>query len=452
MKIKISEIINILNCKIENIDLKNEIMVEQISTDTRKIKGNALFIALRGDSFDGHNFIEKAFKNGAKYVITDHKISYPCIIVDDTKEAYLKIAEYYREKINPIVIAITGSVGKTTIKDLISIVLKNKYKVLTTYKNHNNEIGVAQTIMQLEKTHKILVIELGMDHLGEMSKLSKMVKPDYVVLTNIGISHIGNFNSKEEILNAKFEIFDYFKSDGTVIYNGDDLTLSDNIEKIDNKKISFGYKLSNNIITNNFISKGIYGTEIVVKSINDIYNIQTKAIGNHLGYSVLPSIVLGELFNLTNKEIIDGIESYESSDKRMALVEYNKMKIINDTYNASLKSMKSALNTLEDTETKSMKIAILSDILELGSMNEEIHTELGEFISNKKIDKVIFIGDGVKYSYNELKKYNFNECYYFENKNGFKKVINSLVNKDAIVLLKGSRGTRMEEILELLRN
>jgi|LGOV01.1.fsa_nt_gb UDP-N-acetylmuramoyl-tripeptide--D-alanyl-D-alanine ligase len=451
MRIKISEIISILNCKIENIDLKNEMIIEQISTDTRKIKKNSLFIALRGDSFDGHDFIEKAVENGAKYVITDKEVSYPCIIVDDTKKAYLKIAEYYREKINPIVIAITGSVGKTTIKDLISIVLKNKYNVLTTYKNHNNEIGVAQTIMQLEKTHEILVIELGMDHLGEMSKLSKIVKPDYVVLTNIGISHIGNFNSKEEILNAKFEIFDYFKSDGTVIYNGDDLTLSDNIKKIDNKKISFGYKSSNNIVTTNFISKGIYGTKINVKSINDIYNIQTKAIGNHLGYSVLPAIVLGEIFNLTNKEIIDGIELYESSDKRMALVEYNKMKIINDTYNASLKSMKSALNTLEDTETKSMKIAILSDILELGSMNKEIHNELGKFISSKKIDRVIFIGDAIKHSYNELKKYNFNECYYFENKNEFEKVINSLVNKDAIVLLKGSRGTRMEEVMDLLR-
>jgi UDP-N-acetylmuramoyl-tripeptide--D-alanyl-D-alanine ligase len=450
MEIKVSEIIKLLNCEIKNINM-NDIVIESISTDTRKIKENSLFIALRGESFDGHEFIDKAFEKGCLVTVTEEEVNYPCLIVNDTKKAYLKIAEYYREKINPIVIAIIGSVGKTITKELISIVLKNKYQVITTFKNHNNEIGVAQTIFKLEKKHEILVIELGMDHKGEMTKLSEIVKPDYVVLTNIGISHIGNFNSKEEILNAKFEIFDYFKENGLIIFNGDDEILSENVKKINKRNISFGYSDINDIITTKFVSNGIYGTEITVKSINNIYNIKTKAIGNHLGYSVLPAIILGEVLKLTQEEIVCGIKSYESSEKRMALVKIDGMEIINDTYNASLESMKSALNTLEDSKTELIKIAILSDILELGNMSKDIHEKLAKFISEKKINKVIFVGKEVKYSYLKLNEYNFDECYYFEDKDDLRKNIDNLIEPDSIILLKGSRGTKMEDVLEYLR-
>jgi len=296
-----------------------------------------------------------------------------------------------------------------------------------------------------------LVIELGMDHPGEMRVLSKIVKPDYVILTNIGLSHVGNFNSKDDIVKAKFEVFEYIKKDGLVIYNGDDETLNKNIYKIENKTLKFGYEKENNIITTSFISKGIYGNKIKVTTPKNIYDFNTTAIGNHLGYSILPAVLMGELLNLNLDEIKNGIESYKYTDKRMALVKVNNFTIINDTYNASLESMKSALDTLEDTPGDLKKIAFLSDILELGNLSKEIHEELGLYLKNKKIDKVVFIGKEVKYSYLKLKEEKFTDLRYFSNKEELKKEFKNLVEKDAIILLKGSRGTRMEELIEYLQ-
>ena len=451
MNIKINAIINLLDCEIKNINIDDNEVINQISTDTRDIEKGSLFLALKGEKFDGHNFIEKAIQNGAKFIISEVQVDYPCITVKDSKEAYLKIAEFYREKINPIVIAVTGSVGKTTTKEFINNVLKNKYNVLTTYKNFNNEIGVSKTILSLKETDEILVIELGMDHPGEMRVLSKIVKPDYVILTNIGLSHVGNFNSKDDIVKAKFEVFEYIKKDGLVIYNGDDETLNKNIYKIENKTLKFGYEKENNIITTSFISKGIYGNKIKVTTPKNIYDFNTTAIGNHLGYSILPAVLMGELLNLNLDEIKNGIESYKYTDKRMALVKVNNFTIINDTYNASLESMKSALDTLEDTPGDLKKIAFLSDILELGNLSKEIHEELGLYLKNKKIDKVVFIGKEVKYSYLKLKEEKFTDLRYFSNKEELKKEFKNLVEKDAIILLKGSRGTRMEELIEYLQ-
>ncbi|MDM8533270.1 UDP-N-acetylmuramoyl-tripeptide--D-alanyl-D-alanine ligase [Clostridiaceae bacterium HSG29] len=451
MNIKIKEIIELLDCKIKNIDIDDKEAINQISTDTREIEKGSVFLALIGEKFNGHDFIEKAIDNGAKYIISEVQVDYPCIIVKDSKEAYLKIAEFYREKINPIVVAVTGSVGKTTTKEFISNVLKNKYNVLTTYKNFNNEIGVSKTILGLKETDEVLVIELGMDHAGEMRVLSKIVKPDYVILTNIGISHVGNFNSKDDIVKAKFEIFEYIKKDGLVIYNGDDETLNKNILKVENKTLKFGYKKENDIITTSFISKGIYGTKINVITSKNKYVFDTTAIGNHLGYSILPAVLMGELLNLSSDEIKNGIESYKYTDKRMALVKINDITVINDTYNASLESMKSALDTLEDTPLNVKKIAFLSDILELGNMSKEIHEELGLYAINKKIDKVIFVGKEVKYSYLKAKEENFTDLNYFSSKEELKKEFKDLIEKDAIILLKGSRGTKMEELLDYLK-
>ncbi len=451
MNIKVKEIINLLDCKIKNINIDDNEVIDQISTDTRNITKGSVFLALIGEKFDGHDFIEKAIDNGAKFIISEIQVDYPCIIVKNTKEAYLKIAEFYREKINPIVIAVTGSVGKTTTKEFISNVLKNKYNVLTTYKNFNNEIGVSKTILSLKETDEVLVIELGMDHAGEMRVLSKIVKPDYVILTNIGLSHVGNFNSKDDIVKAKFEVFEYIKKDGLVIYNGDDETLNKNIHKVENKTFKFGYGKENDIITNSFISKGIYGTKIKVNILEKTYNFNTTAIGNHLGYSILPAVILGELMDINSTEIIKEIESYKYADKRMALVKVNNFTVINDTYNASLESMKSAIDTLEDTPGDLKKIAFLSDILELGNMSKEIHEELGLYLKNKKINKVIFVGKEVKYSYLKLKEEKFPDLRYFNNKEELKKEFKELVENDSIILLKGSRGTRMEELIEYLK-
>jgi len=450
MKLSLSELKNILDGKIKNVKEQNLDFFD-ISTDTRTLEEASLYIPLVGENFDGHNFIEKAFEKGAILTLSEKEVEHPCFIVEDTKEAYKKIAAYYKEKINPITIAITGSVGKTTTKEIISKVLKKKYKVHTTFKNFNNEIGVAKTILQLDNDHEVLVIELGMDHFGEMHELSKMVKPDFVVLTNIGMSHVGNFNSLDDIAKAKFEIFDFAKDSCIAIINGDDLVIEEKIKELPNKTIAYGYGLGVHGQVIDFQSMGIFGTKIKIKTKKNDYSIDTKAIGSHLGYSVLPSILLGESLQVSKEEIIEGIETFICTDQRMELMAIDDLTIINDAYNASIESIKSAVNTLEETNTHKKRIAFLGDILELGPLAVSTHERLGRFIREKQIDEVIFLGNLMQNAYNEAKENDYNDCYYYPNKWQLKKHLSEHLTEDAIILLKGSRGTKMEEIIEFIK-
>jgi len=450
MKLSLEELKKVLNETVVNAE-KEDLSFIEISTDSRKIVEGSLFIPLVGETFDGHDFIERAFNKGALMTLSEKEVPWPCMIVEDTKKAYLKIAEYYKEKINPITIAITGSVGKTTTKEIISRVLKRKYRVHTTVKNFNNEIGVAQTILALNNQHEVLVIELGMDHFGEMHRLSQMVKPDYVVLTNIGMSHVGNFNSLDDVAQAKFEIFDFCKENTIAIINGDDLVIDEKIKSLNYEQKTYGYGRGLDGTVVGFQSKGIYGTRIKVKTSKEAYEIDTKAIGEHLGYSVLPSILLGELLSVAKVDIIEGIESYIYTEKRMELMKLDEMTIVNDAYNASIESVKSALNTLEDTPTENKRIAFLGDILELGYLAVSTHERIGRFIREKQIDEVIFIGNLMQNAYNEAKDNDFNECYYYPNKWHLKNKIQEHLTDDTILLLKGSRGTKMEEIIDLIK-
>jgi UDP-N-acetylmuramoyl-tripeptide--D-alanyl-D-alanine ligase len=450
MKLSLNELKNILDGSVVNVADENLNFLD-VSTDTRQLKPGALFVPLVGEKFDGHDFIESAFESGAVLTLTEKAVDYPCFIVENTKEAYKEIARYYKEKINPITIGITGSVGKTTTKEIISEVLKRKYNVHTTYKNFNNEIGVAQTILELTQDHEVLVIELGMDHFGEMHELSRMVQPDFVVLTNIGMSHVGNFNSLDDIGKAKFEIFDFCKDDCTAVINGDDLVINEKINKLPYKQKKYGYSkgLEGQVI--GFQSKGIYGTKINVKTKVDEYFIETNAIGEHLGYSILPAILLGEILDVSKENIINGIKNFMSSDQRMELIELNEMTIINDAYNASIESIKSAVNTLEETNTYKKRIAFLGDILELGFLDVSTHERVGRFIREKTIDEVIFIGNLMQNAYNEAKENDYNEVFYYPNKWQLKNNIKKHLTEDAIILLKGSRGTKMEEIIDFIK-
>ncbi|MGM0378298.1 MAG: UDP-N-acetylmuramoyl-tripeptide--D-alanyl-D-alanine ligase [Bacillota bacterium] len=444
---KIDELVNILDCKLHkiNLDLKKEI--KNISTDTRKINSQELFIPLKGQNFDGHDFINKAFEKGALLTLSEKLVDYPALIVEDTKKAYYKIAKYYRDKIDPLIIGITGSVGKTTTKEFIYNVLKNKYNVLKTYKNYNNKIGVAKTLLNLKKDTDILVLEMGIDYYGEMKVLSKMAKPNYVVLTNIGLSHVGNFNSKDEIVKAKFQIFDYASDNCIAIYNGDDPQLNRSINKINFNKFSFGYKNENDIVCKKMVSSGIDGNNIELEYNNLSYYFETLAIGQHISYSILPAVLLGILLNIKEKDIIEGIETYKDTDKRMEVVKTDDFTIIKDCYNASLESTKSALKTLINSKYNK-KVAFLGDILELGKYSELVHKEIGNFLKTIKIDKVFLVGSEMKYAYNESK--DFLDVNYYKNKDELKKEIDIASLQDNLILLKGSRGMEMEKIIDFL--
>ena len=445
---KINELIKILDCKLHKINFNLKKDIKNISTDTRKIKSKELFIPFKGQNFDGHDFINKAFEKGAILTLSEKKVDFPALIVKDTKKAYYKIAKYYRNKIDPLVIGITGSVGKTTTKEFIYNVLKNKYNVLKTYKNFNNKIGVAKTILNLKPNTDILVLEMGIDYLGEMQVLSKMAKPNYVVLTNIGLSHVGNFNSKDEIVKAKFQIFDHASDSCISIYNGDDSQLNKNIKNIGFNKLSFGYKNNNDIICKKLVSKGIDGNNIEVKYNNLNYKFDTLAIGQHIPYSILPAVLLGNLLNIKNESIIQGIETYKDTDKRMEVVKISDFTIIKDCYNASLESTKSALKTLVNSKSEK-KIAFLGDILELGKYSKYVHKEIGKFLKHINIDKVFLVGSEMKYAFDEVK--DTKNIYYYSKKDMLKDDIKDLLSKDSLILLKGSRGMKMEKIVGILK-
>lgn len=447
--IYVEEIIQAVNGE-KNDYVKENFVINNISTDSRKNIEASLFIPIIGERFDAHDFIEDAFNNGAKLTLSSRKdIEYPAIYVKDTKQAIMDLAEYYREKLDIKVVGITGSVGKTTTKELIDNVLKQKYKTLKTYKNFNNEIGVPLTIFELDKSYELLILELGMSHFGEMHNLSKMSRPDYVVLTNIGYSHVGNFSCKEDILNAKSEIFDFFKG-SKVIINGEDELLSKLNNKYDYEFIEYGLGDKNHYRTIEYKLKGIYGNHIKVKTPKDRYDIRTKGIGNHLIYNVLPAIALGEIMGLDKDQIIQGIENYKSKDMRMELISKGNIKIINDAYNASLESMKSAIDTLVNSPSDGRKVAILGDILELGEESKKQHGEIGKYVSKFEIDLLITVGNDARFIYQEGKKNKFSDVYHYADRDKLKTELKNLILDNDLILVKGSRGSKMEEFIEFI--
>lgn len=445
MELSFLEIKNLLQAEAYNCEMIDlECKVNEISTDSRTITQGNLFIPIVGEKFDGHAFIDQSFDKGAFLTLSQKPIAEkPYLLVEDTKEALMVIAEYYRKKMNPIVIGITGSVGKTTTKEMIGQVLKAKYNILMTYKNLNNEFGVPKTIFELTNNHEILILEMGMNRFGEMHNLSKMARPDYVVLTNIGLSHIGKFSKREDILKAKFEIFDYAKEECKIIYNGDDVLLTRELKDHKNT-FSYGRKKSSDYWINQNIVGRLSGNIIGVNQ----KEYTMKAIGTHICYAVAPAIFLGEQFELSPQEIKEQIAQYQNKDMRMEVIEKDERTILNDSYNASLKSMKAALDTLEILETPNEKVAVLGDILELGEKSDEIHEALGEYVLEKIIDKVIFVGKAVRKAYAPGRTYE--NIMYFETKDALKQQINQIISKNAYVLLKGSRGSKIEEVLEFL--
>jgi UDP-N-acetylmuramoyl-tripeptide--D-alanyl-D-alanine ligase len=272
-----------------------------------------------------------------------------------------------------------------------------------------------------------------------------------MVLTNIGMSHVGNFNSLDDIAKAKFEIFDFCKNDCTAVINGDDLVINEKINELPFKQKKYGYTkgLDGQVIE--FESKGIYGTKIKVTTKGDDFLVETEAIGEHLGYSILPSILLGEILDVSKENIIKGIKGFKSTDQRMELIELNEMTIINDAYNASIESIKSAVNTLEETNTYKKRVAFLGDVLELGFLAVSTHERIGRFIREKHIDEVVFIGNLMHNAYNEAKENDCNDVFYYPNKWQLKNKLKKHLTEDAIILLKGSRGTKMEEIINFIK-
>jgi len=420
-----------------------------ISTDTRTITENDIYLPLKGANFDGENFIEKALLSGAKaYFTTSDKVFENADLVlkvDDTKEAYLKIANYYRRKVNPYVIGITGSSGKTTTKEMVYSVISQKYKTCKTFSNHNNEIGFCQTVLGMDSDTEVLIVEMGMRGFGEIELISKYLEPDYAVITNSGSAHVGRLGSLDNIAIAKCEITSGLNPDGVLFalnqdiikkhvkYDGDIIYHSINDVKILKKAPSYS----------KFRFQGV-DYEL---NVDGDYNIE----------NAIPAIELGIHLGLSYAEICQGLAAYRPIEKRWEVEQIGKNKYINDSYNANPESMKASVKTF--VELYENPVVVLGDMGELGENELELHRQVGEYLASLKIRTGIFGTKNVKYitvgnlakeigkilSENQFEVMNFdtNEkaaCYILDN-----------LNTGNTIFLKASRSMKFEQILEQIR-
>lgn len=440
MKLTIKKILEITGGKL--ICGNEEEVIEKYSKDTRTINQGECYVGIKGDNFDGNKFYKDAFKLGAKACIldtfgaTDEEMG-NIVYVEDSVKAMQQLASYLIDNVDAKVVAITGSAGKTSTKDMIYSVLSKKYKVLKSQGNYNNEIGLPFALLNYIN-EDIIVCEMGMNGFGQIDKLSHIAKPDVGVITNVGTAHIGMLGSRENILKAKLEILNGMRKDGTLVINNDNDLLS-TVKGIDQKIVKFGidsesdYNASNIVLKNGKTFFDING---------NTYNV--PVLGKVNAYNALAAYTVGKLFDVSDEDIKDGLENVILTGNRMQIIEQDNYTIINDTYNANKEAMMSAFDTVNTFESR--KVAILGDMLELGEFEEDIHREVGKY-ANGKIDVLITIGNLSKFINDE-----FNGTkYHFDNKQDAMNNLKDIIKDGDVILVKASQGMKLLEIVEFLR-
>ena len=453
---KLKDILKVTNGKLlagnENIECEN------FSKDTRTINEGDIYIGIKGEKFDGSKLWDEALEKGAKAVIVENieiekdklqKYADKAIIkVENTLEALYKLAEYKRSLYDIPVIAITGSVGKTSTKDIIANVVSTKYKTLKTEGNNNNNIGLPMTILKL-KDHEALVVEMGMNHFGEISLLTKIAKPTIAVISNIGTSHIGNLGSRENILKAKLEILEGMEKPILVINNDNDLLhdwYEKNKEKIEIHTIGIENQSE---INAKKIKLKEESSEFTAKTKQEEVKVNVPVGGTHFVYNSLCAIAIGKLLDISTENIIKGISTFELTKKRMDIKKLdNGAIIINDSYNASYESMKASIEFLAK-HTGERKIAVLGDMFELGEYTKELHEKVGKEIVKNKIDVLICSGEYSKYIIEKVKN-SSTKTFYYENKEQIVEKLQKELKNGDVVLVKASNAMKFYEICQKL--
>ena len=441
MKLTVKKILEITKGQLITGDENLEI--ESYSKDTRTIKKNDCYIGIKGETFDGNLFWEDAKEKGACACLLDsfegkieEKDSFIIILVSDTIAAIQALAHYVRIESHAKVVAITGSAGKTSTKDMIASVLEEKYKILKTPGNLNGQIGLPLNILAY-KDEPVWVLEMGMNDFGQLKELSSIASPDVAVITNIGTAHIGILGSRENILKAKLEILEGMNDKGVLVLNGDNDLLK--TVKTDLKQVTFGLESGNDIVATDI---KMVGEKTICKIENN--EIEIPVMGEVFVYNALAAYAVGKLFSLTPEEIKNGIASFQMSNNRMNTIKTTKFTIINDTYNANPDSVKSAIKTLGTF--KNRKVAILGDMLELGENEIKYHQEIGEFC-NEKIDVLITIGVLSKNMFDKFTK----EKYYFKTNEEAETKLKDILKQDDVILVKASHSMKLDTIVNFLK-
>ena len=415
------------------------------SQDSRQMTNGGMYIPLKGERFDGHDFIESAFQTGAQAIISEKDVSYEdkiVIKVKDTYQALKDMASYLRSHRPVKVVGVTGSVGKTSTRDMVYSVVKQKYKTLKTEGNYNNEIGLPLTILRYHD-EEVLVLEMGMNHLQEMSRLSMIARPDIACITNVGTAHIGELGSRENILKAKLEITDGMKDGTTLIINQD----NDMLQTVDLPHL-------NVVRVGKSKEASIQASHIVLEETKSSFEveyqgkkeiIEVPVQGEHNISNALIAIAVGIELNIPLEDIKKGIQEFKLTKNRMDILEKNHKTVIDGTYNASVDSMKSSIDVLANY--KKRKVAILADMLELGNYSQQLHEEVGSYVASKEIDVLVCVGKEAKYIYQKAKE-SMNDVYYFETNQEVIDHLDTLLKEDDVILVKGSHSMNLKEVVE----
>ena len=429
--------------------------VSRVETDSRTIHAGSLFIPLTGERFDGHAYINAALEGGAAGCLTQReRESYLpgkfYIKVDSTHRALRDLARYYKRKFPIPVVAITGSVGKTTTKDMVAAVLGEKYKVLKTEGNLNNEIGVPMTLLRLGSEHEIAVLELGMNHAGEIDYLSALVEPDVVLMTNIGDSHIEHFGTREKILEAKSEIFHHARPDAFAVINGDDPLLNTLPGRLPFSFTRIGGGAGLDYRAVDVESDGESRMTCRIVTPTGAFPVEIPALGDHMVYPTLMAAAVGEHFGLTHQQIADGVLHFAPTKMRMNILHRGEgITILNDTYNANPQSMRAAVQVLSGAKG-AYKVAVLGDMFELGPLAPALHAGIGDYLGKAGIHCLVAVGELAKHIYDAARAAGVPDCRYCPDKEAARPVLDSVVRPGTTVLVKASRGMAMEQLVDYL--
>ncbi|MEG0900029.1 MAG: UDP-N-acetylmuramoyl-tripeptide--D-alanyl-D-alanine ligase [Oscillospiraceae bacterium] len=423
--------------------------VNAISTDSRAIEKGSAFVAIEGENFDGHNFIKSVLDNGAVCVISHKKQDFDderILYVENTSKALLDIAKMYRNKFDVKVIGVTGSVGKTTSKDFISCVVSSKYKTLKSEGNENNEIGLPKTVFKLNESYEACVLEMGMSNFGEIEELTMVAQPNIAVITNIGVCHLEYLKTRENILKAKLEICDGMKENSPLILCADnDLLKEVNLPKF--KMITYGIENSQSDILASDIVEENEQTQFKIHINENTFSAVIPTIGKHNVLNALAAIAVGREMNISIEDCISALKNYEPSGMRQNIVNINGIIIVEDCYNASPDSMKAAMKTLGEYSNDGRKIAVLADMLELGTISESEHSKIGDVLCENKIDEAFTFGEKMKFCTKRAYELGIQAMNY-DTKEELTRELLDLIKVGDMVWVKGSRGMKLEEVIK----
>lgn len=471
---KVKEILNIVGGELLSGSYETE--VGEIKQNSQTITKGDTFIAIKGENVDGHKYIDDAIKNGAKLlIVSENNIKVndiACIHVNNTEKALYDIVKYKISLNNPVVIGITGSVGKTSTKEALSEVLSGKFKVFKTPKNLNTKRGMSLALASYNDAMQIMVTEMGMDNFGQISEMSKFFEPNMAIITNIGSSHIGNLGSRDNILKAKLEILDGLKDNGILLVNNDVDKLKEyaKLEKerqacLDQVKedgefskikrvniITFGLDKDSDILIKNIQSlEETTKFALDIQGKESVYTINT--FGKHNIYNVTPAIYIAKMFKMTDEEIQEKLLNIKSTERRMdKFVTISNILVYDDSYNASYESIIAALDTIKSKKHYGRKIAILGDILELGEYMEEYHRKIARELVKNSYDIVITAGEASKYICDEIENITDKiKTYHFESAEEINSNLDYILKADDVILIKASNGMNFNIIANKLR-